>query len=38
MAIEGVVQRAQEYLMAQGIEGWLLYDYRGMNPIFWDSW
>ncbi len=37
MDIEGVVQRAQEYLKAQGIGGWLLYDYRGMNPIFWDT-
>ncbi|MYE55351.1 MAG: M24 family metallopeptidase, partial [Chloroflexi bacterium] len=28
---------AQEYLRAQNISGWLLYDYRDMNPIFWDT-
>jgi len=22
---------------SQNIGGWLLYDYRGMNPIFWDT-
>jgi Xaa-Pro aminopeptidase len=37
MDIESVVRRAQQHLKAQGIDGWLLYDYRGMNPIFWDT-
>ena len=37
MAIEAVVQQAQEYMKGQHIEGWLLYDYRGMNPIFSDT-
>lgn len=37
MAIQGVVAQAQAYLREQGLCGWLLYDYRGMNPIFWDT-
>lgn len=37
MAIETVAAQAREYLREQGLCGWLLYDYRGMNPIFWDT-
>ena len=37
MSIQAVIAQAQEYLRAQGIGGWLLYDYRNMNPIFWDT-
>ena len=37
MPIESVIQQAQEYMQSQDIDGWLLYDYRGMNPIFWDT-
>ena len=37
MSIETVIESAQEHLRAQGIDGWLLYDYRGMNPIFWEA-
>jgi Xaa-Pro aminopeptidase len=37
MPIETVIAQAQEYMRGQGIVGWLLYDYRGMNPIFWDT-
>lgn len=37
MTIESVIQQSQEYLSSQSIGGWLLYDYRGMNPIFWDT-
>ena len=37
MSIEGVIARAQEYLIDQGMVGWLVYDYRGMNPIFQDT-
>ena len=37
MTIQSVITQAQEYLRAQNIDGWLLYDYRGMNPIFWDT-
>ena len=28
---------AQEHLTSEGIDGWLLYDYRGMNPLFADT-
>ena len=37
MSIQAVITQAQEYLRAQNIGGWLLYDYRNMNPIFWDT-
>ena len=37
MPIQSVIAQAQEYLRAQNISGWLLYDYRDMNPIFWDT-
>ena len=31
------LQNAQEHLSSEGIDGWLLYDYRGVNPIFADT-
>ena len=37
MPIQDVIVQAQEYLRAQNISGWLLYDYRNLNPIFWDT-
>ena len=37
MAIDRVAAQAREYMREQGLCGWLLYDYRGMNPIFWDT-
>lgn len=37
MNIDTSIQNAQKHLRSQGIDGWLLYDYRGMNPIFWDT-
>ncbi len=37
MAIQDTVRQAQEFLRGEGVSGWLLYDYRGMNPIFWDT-
>ena len=37
MAIEAVVQQAQEFMAGRDVDGWLLYDYRGVNPIFWDT-
>ena len=37
MSIEGVIARAQEYLIDHGMVGWLVYDYRGMNPILQDT-
>ena len=35
--ISDVLAQAQEYMQGNKIDGWLLYDYRGMNPIFWDT-
>jgi len=32
-----VIAQAQEYMQENEIDGWLLYDYRGMNPIFSDT-
>lgn len=37
MSIQPMVQQAQEYMTSQGVDGWLLYDYRGLNPIFSDT-
>ena len=31
------LNNAQEHLSSEEIDGWLLYDYRGMNPIFADT-
>ena len=36
-SILGVIAQAQEYMQENEIDGWLLYDYRGMNPIFSDT-
>ena len=35
--IDAVVGQAQAYLRSHELAGWLLYDYRGLNPIFWDT-
>ena len=37
MTIDTVVASAQEHLHAEGVDGWLVYDYRGMNPVFEDT-
>ena len=37
MSISNVVRAAQEHMGGRNIDGWLLYDYRGMNPIFWET-
>lgn len=37
MAIQDVIEQAQEYMAEHGVNGWLLYDYRGLNPIFADT-
>lgn len=29
------IKAAQEGLRAAGLDGWLLYDFQGRNPIFW---
>ncbi len=37
MAIQDVIEQAQEYMGEHSVNGWLLYDYRGLNPIFADT-
>jgi Xaa-Pro aminopeptidase len=35
--IKDTIAQAQEFMASRDVDGWLLYDYRGMNPIFWDT-
>ena len=37
MTMEPVARQAREYMAQGGVDGWLVYDYRGMNPIFGDT-
>ena len=37
MTIDLIVRRAQEYMETVNVYGWLLYDYRGSNPVFWET-
>ena len=37
MGIEDTLRPAQEYMSSRGIDGWLVYDYRGMNPVLQDT-
>ena len=37
MTMEPVARQAREYMAREGVDGWLVYDYRGMNPIFGDT-
>ena len=37
ISVETVTRQAQDYLRSHGMDGWLLYDYRGMNPILWET-
>ena len=37
MSIQEVIEQAQEYMGGNEVDGWLLYDYRGLNPIFADT-
>lgn len=30
-----MITRAQAYMKEHAIDGWLLYDFRGSNPVFW---
>lgn len=30
------IKEAQEYLRSRDIAGWLLYDYKQSNPVFWE--
>ena len=34
MSMQSVIERAQEYMAGADADGWLVYDYRGLNPIF----
>ena len=34
MSMQAVIERAQEYMAGADVGGWLVYDYRGLNPIF----
>jgi Xaa-Pro aminopeptidase len=36
MAIGAALSGAREYLKESGIDGWLLEDYQGSNPILWN--
>jgi len=35
--IRETITQAKSFMEVNRIDGWLLYDYRGMNPIFWDT-
>ncbi|MBT98389.1 MAG: hypothetical protein CL902_07165 [Dehalococcoidia bacterium] len=35
MEQQEIYRTAQEYLTQEGIPGWLVYDYRHANPVFW---
>ena len=37
MSIQEVIEQAQEYMGEHDVNGWLLYDYRRLNPIFADT-
>jgi Xaa-Pro dipeptidase len=37
LKIKKVVDNAQKFMDSHDIDGWLLYDYHGMNPIFWET-
>ena len=37
MSMQSVIHQSQEFMQPHDIGGWLLYDYRDMNPIFADT-
>ncbi len=37
MSLDEVFEAARTHMSGRGIDGWLLYDYRGLNPIFWEA-
>lgn len=37
MSLDQVFSAAQTHMRGSGLDGWLLYDYRGVNPIFWET-
>ena len=34
MSMQATIEQAQEYMAGADVGGWLVYDYRGLNPIF----
>ena len=37
MSLHEVFEAARTHMCVRRIDGWLLYDYRGVNPIFWET-
>ena len=37
MSIVEVFAAARTHMSSRSLDGWLLYDYRGVNPIFWET-
>ncbi len=37
MSLHEVFEAARTHMGGRRIDGWLLYDYRGVNPIFWET-
>ena len=37
MSLHEVFEAARTHMSGRRIDGWLLYDYRGVNPIFWET-
>ncbi len=37
MSLDEVFAAARDHMAGRCIDGWLLYDYRGVNPIFWET-
>ena len=35
--LTSTISEAIQFMSENQLDGWLLYDYRGMNPIFWDT-
>ena len=36
MSLNQIVKDAQEHLRSEGLDGWLIYDFHGSNPILWE--
>ena len=34
-SLQHILREAQQFLTQEGIPGWLIYDYRHSNPVFW---
>ena len=34
-SFQHILREAQQFLTQEGIPGWLIYDYRHSNPVFW---